>query len=76
MKVGVEINSFFSRFSVKTGSYNIELESPIKVSDFINQIGIPKERIGFVIVNGKRVDEEYILNDGDKLEVIPYAMGG
>ncbi len=46
--------------------------------DVINDIGIDIEKfpIGVLIVNGRHVNEDYILKDGDSFSIFPKVGGG
>lgn len=42
----------------------------------LEKMGIPLEEVGIIIVNGKWQDVDYVLKDGDHVEVFPVYLGG
>ncbi len=60
------------RFSEK------ELDYPVcsKVIDVVNDLELPFEHVDILLVNGRHVDREYLLQDGDVLSVLPMVEGG
>lgn len=76
MKIGVEVNDFFKRYNVKTGKFEIDLQQGANVSALLEKLNLPKEKVGFVIVNQKRVDESYVFAENDSVYISPLAMGG
>jgi molybdopterin converting factor small subunit len=63
-----------NKFSVKEFTYNDDF----KIENIINDIGIDIDKypIGIILVNGKHVDENYVVNDGDVLSIFPKVGGG
>jgi len=76
MKIGVEVNDFFKRYNVKTGKFDLQIEQGKNVSNLLDDLNLPKEKVGFVIVNNKRVDEDYVFAENDSVYISPLAMGG
>lgn len=78
MKVKVNTYGFIAQ---KLGSrLEVELEEKTTVKDLISKLS---EQIrGFdltqevVLVNGKAVKQDYFLNDGDEVTIMPAIVGG
>lgn len=78
MKVKVNTYGFIAQ---KLGSrLEVDLEEKITVKDLISKLS---EQIkGFdltqevVLVNGKAVKQDYFLNDGDEVTIMPAIVGG
>ena len=47
-----------------------------KVLDVINGLDLPSEHVDILLVNGRHVDREYLLRDGDILSLLPMVEGG
>jgi len=48
----------------------------LDVGSYLKSLGIPLEEVGIIVVNGKWQDIDYILRDGDSVEVFPVYLGG
>jgi len=78
LKVKVDSYGFIAQ---RIGSkLEVELEKKTTVKDFISKLS---EKIkGFdltqevILVNGKAVKQDYILNDGDEVTIMPAIVGG
>lgn len=46
------------------------------VGDVVNDLDLPSEHVDILLVNGRHVDSEYLLQDGDILSVLPMVEGG
>lgn len=55
-----------------------ELDYPCgsKVSDVVKGLGLPAEHVDILLVNGRHVDRDYLLQDGDVLSLLPMVEGG
>ena len=59
------------------GSFDIEYESGLTISQLITRFGIKDRGIKYsVMVNNSRKPEDYVLNDSDSLLIIPLLAGG
>lgn len=76
MRIGVEVNDFFEKYGSKTGKFEMEVEPGFNVRKLLQRLNIPQDRIGFVVVNQKRVDFDYILSEDDEVHILPFATGG
>ncbi len=41
------------------------------VKDFVQSLGIPKTEVNLILVNGNKVTEDYILQNGDYISIFP-----
>jgi sulfur carrier protein ThiS len=55
-----------------------ELDCPAasKVVDIVNHLDLPSEHVDIMLVNGRHVDGEFLLQDGDILSLLPMVEGG
>jgi hypothetical protein len=65
-----ELNDFLPKYRRKT-----DFESPFKgkrsIKEMIEALGIPHSEIDLVLVNGKSVNFNYTVQDGDRVSVYP-----
>ncbi len=54
------------------------LDFPVgaKVIDVVNGLELPSEHVDILLVNGRHVDREALLQDGDILSLLPMVEGG
>jgi molybdopterin converting factor small subunit len=76
MRIGVEVNDFFKRYGARTGKFDIELEPGSNVLHLFQKLNMPSEKVGFVVVNQKRVEWDYIFSENDDVYICPLATGG
>ena len=55
-----------------------ELDFPVdtKVGAVVNSLELPSEHVDILLVNGRHVDREFLLQDGDVLSLLPMVEGG
>ena len=46
------------------------------VKDLIESIGIPHTEVDLILIDGKSVDFNYLINDGDDILLIPASTAG
>ncbi|UMZ74233.1 MoaD/ThiS family protein [Natranaerofaba carboxydovora] len=46
------------------------------IKELIEFIGLPTQDVKFIIVNGRNVDGNYILQEGDRISIFPPVAGG
>ena len=56
-------------------SASMELASGANVNELVDRLGIPREKVELVFVNGKKETLEAALSDGDRVGLFP-AVGG
>ena len=74
MKITVKLYAVLQigRFAEK------ELDYPVgaHVGDVVKDLALPAEHVDILLVNGRHVDSEYLLRDGDILSLLPMVEGG
>jgi len=54
----------------------ITMEDEAKLGSLFDELKIPKEKITVVLVNGKHEEESYLLQNGDRIAILPLISGG
>jgi hypothetical protein len=65
-----ELNDFLPKHRRKT-DFEAEFKGKRSIKDMIEALGVPHTEIDLILVNGKSVDFNYILQDGDRVSVYP-----
>ena len=63
----------------RTGRFNLEnreYQSGTTVKSVIEELDLPEDDIGATLINGRHVEEDYQLQDGDTLSIFPLVGGG
>lgn len=74
MKITVKLFATF-----RTGRFDIEArEYPdgTVVEQIVDELELPREKLGIVMVNSRHVDLDRVLRDGDTLALFPLVGGG
>ncbi|AVX21481.1 MULTISPECIES: MoaD/ThiS family protein [Carboxydocella] len=74
MKVTVKLFA-----TLRTGRFKVETrEYPegTTVGRIVEELGIPEEELALILVNGRDVELEHQLTDGDTLSLFPPVGGG
>lgn len=74
MQVTVKL---FANF--RHGRFNIEVrqyQQGVTVEHIVEELGIPKNELGILLVNSRHVGLDRELRDGDTLAVFPLVGGG
>jgi len=81
--VKVTVTSWFKRYTKGITEISIELETGAKMGEVLKGLGIPAGEVGSIMIEKKetpvektRVDEDYTLNQGDHVLLIPHILGG
>ena len=72
----VVVRLFASLQKYRLGQDRVELEDGTTVEDFLQRAGIPLSEVAIVLVNGKHVNSEQSLSDGETLSLFPPIAGG
>ena len=57
-------------------SFTKSLDDGATVQEMLSRLSLPKELPVIVIVNGRRAEADYILKDGDEVNVLRPSGGG
>ncbi|MBW2478167.1 MAG: MoaD/ThiS family protein [Deltaproteobacteria bacterium] len=63
----------------REGRFNIkekQVPAETTVGQIVDELKIPVNELGIVLVNSRHVDTEQILKDGDTLSIFPLVGGG
>lgn len=75
--VSVKVTAYLRRLKGCTdGKTELDLFSDSKVKDVLKDLGALSGEIGLIILNGRAVDLQSLLNDGDNLEFYQIFGGG
>jgi sulfur carrier protein ThiS len=58
----------------KGGLFPLETSEKATVREVIRELGIPPEKVRMILLNGRGVDSESILSNGDRLALFPPEM--
>jgi len=65
-----ELNDFLPKHRRKT-TFEAGFKGKRSIKDMIESLGVPHTEIDLILVNGKSVDFNYIIQDGDRISVYP-----
>jgi sulfur carrier protein ThiS len=74
MKIFVKLFAYYrtGRFSAATQEYPTDT----RVADVLSRLKIPEKDLGIVLINGRFVELDQILKEGDELSLFPMVGGG
>ncbi len=55
----------------RNADFEVEFKGKRSVKDMIESLGVPHTEVDIILVNGRSVDFNYILREGDKISVYP-----
>ncbi len=62
---------------LKSGeSLSLALDDNVNLENLLDKLKVPRKEITIVMVNGRREDGSYLLQDGDRIGVFPLIGGG
>lgn len=82
IKIKVEVTSWFKKYTKNLTALSFELEKGVNVAGVLKNIEIPIGEVGSVMLEKEgsgekiRIDEAYILEEGDRILLIPHILGG
>lgn len=65
-----ELNDFLPKHRKKI-DFEAKFNEKKSIKDIIEEFGVPTSEVDLVLINGKPVDFNYILKDGDRVSVFP-----
>ena len=78
-KIEVRLFASLRKYHPSAGdgaAFTLELDDKANLGDLVNQLKVPRQEIGVLMVNGKWQKENYPLNDGDRIGLFPLIGGG
>ena len=76
MEVIVQVMSIHVRYLGGKYKDRVILEDGDSVKALIRKVNIPEQEVGIITVNGRQADPDFVLNNGDKIQLFPPALGG
>jgi len=64
----------YGRSDSKDGFFPLETSKKTTVREVIRELGIPPEKVRMILLNGRGVDSESILSNGDWIALFPPEM--
>ncbi|MCG8565256.1 MAG: MoaD/ThiS family protein [Desulfobacterales bacterium] len=52
------------------------LDEGTSIEDLITDLGLPREEVKLIFVNGRKTESSYLLQDNDRLGLFPPVGGG
>ncbi len=74
MKIRVKLFAMLRRGREK--ELYLSLEPPIRKEDILQALDLQPEDVAIFYVNGRTVDDDYIIREDDTLSLFPPAGGG
>jgi len=74
MKITVKLFATFrlGRFTIEERDY----PEGTTVERIVDELGLPREQLGILMVNSRHVDLQRVLADGETLAIFPLVGGG
>lgn len=77
MNIEVKLFPTLQKYSkIKSRNFSYQIKKGTTVSEFLKELGIPEEVAKIIIVNGQRVEKNFVLKNGDRLSIFPLIAGG
>jgi len=64
----------YGKSDSKDGLFPLETSEKATVREVIRELGIPPEKARMILLNGRGVDSESILSNGDRIALFPPEM--
>jgi sulfur carrier protein ThiS len=55
---------------------NLEIPVGVSVRSALEQVGIPGQLVALVLVNGQSQTKDYLIQDGDDIQILAIVGGG
>lgn len=77
INVKVHLTAYLANYNENRNAlFSYKILEDSTVLELINQLNIPVEEIALISVNNNRVDRNHVLQDNDKIVLIPEICGG
>ncbi|MBD3171671.1 MoaD/ThiS family protein [Candidatus Bathyarchaeota archaeon] len=76
MKITVKTYASLREYTDGEGTVSMELDDEACVGDVLRKLGIPRDEVKILMLNGRRVKLGAQMGDGDRLAVFPPIAGG
>ena len=76
MEVSVKLISTFAKYKKNLVNDNAMVKEGSAIRDLAKEIGLPPKLVRLVFINGKQVDLDTVLSEGDTVFFLPPALGG
>jgi len=75
IKVSVLTESWATKF-ISERSVSIEVPKESTVADAMSLIGLPEDKSGIAVINGRAVPRHRVLENGEAVTIHPVVIGG
>lgn len=79
MKIEVQLFASLGRYAPEgdgAASFETHLEPGAPVAELLGRLGVPRDVVKLVFVNGVHATEQTVLQEGDRVGVFPPVAGG
>lgn len=76
MKITVKTYASLREYTDGEGTVSMELDEGAHVEDVLQKLGVPRDEVKILMLNGRRVNPGAQISDGDRLAVFPPIAGG
>ncbi len=74
MKINVKLVGLFQTGRFKQADCDYPQDT--RVHEVVEDLQLPRQHFGIVLINGVHADREAVLNEGDQLVLMPIVDGG
>ncbi len=80
MIVEIKIFSTLKRYVAESdmlvGNNRWEIPEGMTACELGKKLKIPEKEIKIILINGRKADDDHVLNEGDSVYIFPLLMGG
>ena len=76
MTILVKVYATLREYTGGEGTFTLSYDGNVTVSKLLENLGVPREEVKMIMVNGRRSKPEKTLSDGDRVAVFPPIAGG
>ncbi len=62
--------------NIECSNAAMEIEPNLRASDLLSQMGVSKNEVGAVLINGKVSSLDILIQDGDRIGLVPTFIAG